>query len=1153
MFVLTEQKMHLKTPVQEFRTEKKTHTPPSEGRHSSLSPSKFFKSLSGKGLRRVGSKLKPLRKALRETSGASPVVSKCADFSDDRAAVETNSCENLLVPKPLPKAFKRQKVPAPLDLQALTPPTTLRKFEEALTQQDSPTKFRAARLCASPFGSQLGARKYLPSSPSNGSKRDLSRDLFREAFLHNARSPVRRASGSSLLSDTEIEPCPGKNSPTRLSATKRCAPKDTVLKRFTHNTCSMCDEKLSTALSGERVVELTCGHQCHHNCYLAVLETTLPENQFPACDTCHKVTKPRMDSVLNSMTSSLLTNREPKLHQRFDRMSVSVDGGAVAATATATEDREKNLGNVSQHIVLGSSGSGAPPSCYGPSFTPQDQIISSSDVCCDGFTAFRAGPNTSAETAAAVTPGTLVHEPSTADSADMSMAEFMAPRISIVPQCTTVVVCEKFDSPGDADTLVLPYVLNIYMPELEDGSTRCSQENCDDSIKSKIAAHLVSQLCIDEPADDLQMFDRMEYSLDGDNWESITACLFCRCIAFSRGPILVGKLPLAQLSTLCRLAPDKIVLNLRSTSLPELYLRCLSNPILMSKWVFYLDIAQTSRARKAHGGWGPPVDKALSESSSSAWGPTVPLIQLTTNSWGTVPQELLEAVPKDIVSFNSLAEKGLDLPLSRLHRLVPQSEASRLDLVVCVSIVNCCPQVRSNQELQRLLQAKLRGFRDSLREQDALGLVILGRDGSGKAGPEGTFVGMVSKAWSGWDGVIDSLSVVDNGRSMFPNEAQELTQMLRTSVRLFCTLDKTNAQSHLVLLGNDRGEEEGAAEAVTVATDAVSDLVELGKLTNQILCSYGFSVYHCRGTNNHVNMCELLEGFKYNVMVRDFGSVAAIDAPTMVAELQGKTLCRLKVDLESTDASVAAVHAVEKNGKLVCSGTDAEVTLWVGDLAPGDTKNIMFDMCVQAGELRRRGAFGRDAGADAQVEGSATESSVSIVNYRASWGQGEGKVKQGKASDVKVVLAGPASMPATTTASVLSQFEMLQDMQKHKDNSLDGVSAVPQLCVPSDPVFAKRQIELSVVRVLGQLFGLDARVVAERIEALVSSIRTCRGSCTNVSLEHQEEAAENSVAKESVDVLCEELQEIASLCTANGSSSCDPWQMRALINKLICQ
>ena len=214
-------------------------------------------------------------------------------------------------------------------------------------------------------------------------------------------------------------------------------------------------------------------------------------------------------------------------------------------------------------------------------------------------------------------------------------------------------------------------------------------------------------------------------------------------------------------------------------------------------------------------------------------------------------------------------------------------------------------------------------------------------------------------------------------------------------------------------------------------------------------------------------MCELLEGFKYNVTVRDFGSVAAIDAPTMVAELQGKTLCRLKVDLESTDASVAAVHAVEKNGKLVCSGTDAEVTLWVGDLAPGDTKNIMFDMCVQAGELRRRGAFGRDAGAGTQVEGSTTESSVSIVNYRASWGQGEGKVKQGKASDVKVVLAGSASVPATTTASVLSQLEMLQDMQEHKNNSLEDVSVVPQLCVPSAVSYThldvyKRQVYASV-------------------------------------------------------------------------------------------
>lgn len=1097
--------MELRTPERDSKL-KNLHSPPSIEECSPSSSIRLVKRISGGVIRRFNSKIK---------ASNGPDEHKLTDntLEETPRFVCTSIFEDIEPTAPLFEAstsppFKqitnlnRQNIPQPLSLAQLTPPSTVRKVESG-----SKSKYR--------LESPINLRRPSFSSTSSSSSgwitaktREPRRKLFEEAS-NDSRSFSRPELTSRTFWNSEDELLCEQDSPTYLASVRRNISNYSESRSYIAVGCSICGEQFTLSMSGEKIIEVACGHQCHFDCYLIAFEASYVQNRFPKCGICSKNCKPCSEGVLSELTSKIITRkiRGQELKEnglrtrRCSAPSERKNGPILARSLEVSSLHSDNL----KHMLPALS-------------TPYDQLINSADVSSNGFRTPRTSRSTfyssyeelhfNEETKTPTSKKSLKEK----DVEQYTLRRPFEPRINIIPQLSKLTINEN------AESAIIQYVLNVYIPRLPDNMRNEENRKEHQILKKKIEQHISAQLDPNGELGQLELFDQVEFSSDGDNWTLALGVLFNKCLAFSQNGNIFACAPISEVSGVHQMDTHTLVFALKTKSLPEIYLRCEDGTLVVTKWFNYLQLFL-------------PICRTIDTIN-------VPLGQVTTNMWNSLPHELQKEV-KERLPFIENNESQI----TTMHALIHQQKQSSLKIIVCLSIINRCPELHDNAKMAELLKAKLSNLIGSLSEVDELGLIVVGKNGSGEFGAAGTFIGMLSKSWGGWNDIINSLQVHNND-NIFESELHELRTMLETSRKLICAVVGSNESlQHLVILGNDN----------SVALSSIEDDIQrhaIESICAEITSHYGFSITQYFTRNGSLALCDVTKDFRHNISCRGRDAMATIELSELVEELRKQRLQDLLVSIESFDPAVAQIHAMEMNGALVRVSNISHVEVCVGSLKPGEAKNVLFEVQLDVEDLSQ--FLDSDAYVRSMMVGGDNPP-PSLVRFTASWKE-DGRLERSQGRSVGCDFRfGSAS---TAVSSLFAPALLYNHYNASNDSECLDIPLAPPLTVSREALFVVRQIQLSVIETLRICLGEENPTeVYKRLNQLISIVFCLSRNCVSTIPQYYREVDGPASPSEYAEKLCSELQNIAqqTINKTTGAVAIARWQMARLTATLVCQ
>lgn len=707
--------MSLKTPSRQT-FEKKVHTPPSVERDPGKP--KYHKTVP--------------RNAFRRSSN-----------SDN----DTFDSTGLFVPAP--GLSHRGAAPQPLNIpQLLSPPPSVKKKSNG-----SPSLRAVFQLHPPSFPvGQLESPIHLtPSVKVQSLARPFEFFDLTAAYKSGSRSEPRTevspCDDTIIWTDTVDDPYLEEDSPTYLRSISQNISKTSAKaghRRFIGTQCSMCDEKICNVLSGEKIVEMTCCHASHYQCYLATLECLYMQKKYPQCRVCGKTVKPSDEGTLEKMMSRLLSKKT------YDDHSGSTMGPQwFDFKLPTTADRNSLL-------------------------TPGGQVIQSADISSNGFR----------------TPFKSLDSATFGGCNDFCESFDSIPQRELWPEKTLPEICKGEPESSEDDSCTArpqihlhstgdsgSFTLSVEIPSNENKAC-CQQKEGDpyeserQFLRQQIEASVKEEVDPEDELGTLIMFDKVDYSTDGEQWnKNVMICLFDQfLLLFDRDEMTTrGKIPLSQICQSLKLNDRTLLIDLKSRALPEVYVSFTCENAKTSelqRWKFYLS-----------------QSRAFPE-----------LENITSNSWSILPEELvieLELFRNKVNGAAGTKENVLAKPWQNLHDDVP------LQLIVCLNLSHDAGI--SNANYEGSIKKGLKALLSCLSERDLLGIVAIGKDGRGNVGNYGTFVGTINKFWPHWGETFDSLQAID--REIFSSPANELDKMLETCLRLVSTADsmlEEGASSHFL-------------------------------------------------------------------------------------------------------------------------------------------------------------------------------------------------------------------------------------------------------------------------------------------------------------------------------------------------------------------
>lgn len=713
----------IKTPTNKTTFDKRVHTPPS-AEHDYGKP-KLLKGLSGKVFRRASFK------------------------SQENATLDSVDLFNNIASS----MSKKRSTPKPLNLnQPLTPPPSVKKQKKKQEQQQQQQQFYSERpndaSRSSNPTSSASIKTFRLDSPIHlfsplrpkSSKSSGIKPLNLRSSLKSASTASSTKSHPIVWIDTVEDPYLEEDSPTYLRSFSKnlsSVSSSAGRRRFVSEECSMCSEGMNSIFPGETVVQMTCSHASHYECYLAMYESHYRESKWPQCRTCNKVSKPIDEDVIHKMTSSLLTRRE-----------------------STTSIIEQHLMNVR-----------FPEGPVSPmlEFTPRDQLITSADISSDGFKTPLRIPRVSAnyenEDTALSYENLFGNGISSAEASLVSglVEEGQRERVHDI-------ISEEYDD--DRQNLkieinLLPdnrYSLSVQIPEDKHGKNCCkrnpkrNQQILQEKriLKLQVETFLKREVDPDDQFGFLSIFDQIGYSTDGEHWNHNTLVCF-----FEKSLILydlfemktVGKIPIEQVCHVNRLSESSLIIDLKNRTLPEIYFafpaHLRDRNSVLEKWKYYLMQADQE-----------PELELMSDTA-----------------WDIFPEEMASALMGFSCNDKWLVCDQCVKPWQNGAHEGP------LQLIVCLSL--CQRHDEDGNRCRQRIVDSLRKLLDSLNDRDLLGVVTVGRNGSGDIGEYGSFVGTVSKNWSGWTEYIGGLETVEG--PSFQTPLKEFNKVWETCYRLVST------------------------------------------------------------------------------------------------------------------------------------------------------------------------------------------------------------------------------------------------------------------------------------------------------------------------------------------------------------------------------
>ncbi|KAG7859276.1 hypothetical protein KL939_002176 [Ogataea angusta] len=596
----------------------------------------------------------------------------------------------------------------------------------------SPVSFLRQKSTSSSVSSiKLGPPPFF-RSPRNPSDHEVSSVSSRSSMLSYTQRTSSVSSGQ----------CSPYNRPSVVTSSSIDRKRSKI--SFDENCC-FCEEPLLNVFEGETLLDMSCGHHCHFECYSELFSSPSGDRTAVYCPICGTSNTCNDDEI----NDSIIRNR------LLSSSSCEFNQDIFASTPATLRNQITPLAPFPDPLtpatpVLSSFPEFPPPS-------PKTQPLFFDSPIISTF------------------PSTISATPYASAFPAGSLAEA---KIEIIPEFSKIILANEHAIPKYYD---LSCVLNIKSLDYEPSLSELPEDrkNREWDRKQEIAKEVIhnfeSRLHPDSELDvaklgHLVLFDIfVSVSIDGNSYRHPQVYFFDRrlLILSESGNELVQNIYIMdKLSTVFDDESKlEITLNLASLSVPDVELKS-ENKLIHDKWLKMLSrvVRRAQRQPRANANnpfvaENPFEDREFGPSNlfskdSLSLSREVPLIQMSTNAWGLLERNE-KVIPEEVLKFNKLVSKGLDLPLGFVKRQVSKPDSDPLILILVVPMVNngnsCLDDADYTSEIRQLITQTL----ESLQPEDKLGLVFLGNKR-----PEsllGNYYGCMSPHWEGWSEVISNI------------------------------------------------------------------------------------------------------------------------------------------------------------------------------------------------------------------------------------------------------------------------------------------------------------------------------------------------------------------------------------------------------------
>lgn len=650
-------------------------------------------------------------------------------------------------------------------------------------------------------------------------------------------------------------------------------------------------------------------------------------------------------------------------------------------------------------------------------FTPQDKII---DNC--NSAGFQTSPKLRYST-----PSTL-HSIS---SPKITIDDILKPTINIIPEFNKLNgILES------SDVIKFNNVLNIFSTEFNHDED-LEKEYKESLIKLTINHQIIENFTIQIKdnkglkfsvlKDKLRLFDFIEISLDGEIWEFVQAFIFTNFLLLlnEEGDTIIGTIMINDHFTkLTTKDSNSLIFYFNTVSLPELHIRSL-NSILITKW---LDFFQ---------------NKLYNDDSLS-------LIQITTNAWELVQDKV--DIPDEIIQFNDMTARGLDLPFQLMKSLIPKPKPLGISIVMSISLLNRTGA--NDDEYLMNLKKAIRGVLNGLRDFDRFGLIIIGRDGNRQLGHFGTFYGLINKKWSGWDEILEELEVFGNYDMTLD---EEFKISINTCERLLITIPDLNFKELDI----------GGVRKFIIINSGVVNGDGLGKILE-----YKFTIEHVlineKFDSSVLKMIERMETpgcYDYNFhrfdnfdeFINGIGELYKSWQRIIIPEYE------MKFSIEPEMIDIVEFSCIENHGVLNQIKQN-EFKVIIKDMDDGYYKNLKFEISINIKKLKEKFQYPINEFIE-----------LSLFNYTFNY------FSKSNISHFKTNL----QLISTPIQEIISPIDTT--IGEYLD-----IPLLPPLSSFKDSLYIKRTIEIMIIETLTQCGDLD-----ELISLIFGLIRGCSSNFIN--------------------------------------------------------
>ncbi|SMN22315.1 similar to Saccharomyces cerevisiae YJL157C FAR1 Cyclin-dependent kinase inhibitor that mediates cell cycle arrest in response to pheromone [Maudiozyma saulgeensis] len=738
-----QQSINLQTPTR-FHSSKKLHTPPSAGsttpRHT---PGKFLRAISGKVFRK----------------------------SIDGKHIEEPGAPGQFVPNEAkPIMAKRSKLPKPLVLGSpMSMPPSAKKFSHISLKSENDVVMQQLQ---SPIGFSPKLPPSMKSAKSN--RRNLTNTLLIESLSQLSELPQNKEDGIVIWADDDDDYDDGQDILSPLYYKKNNQRKRITssmgLKKYIGENCVICEEKVSNSFKGEKIIELDCGHASHYKCYYMAMEMLYGTDELPECDICLQEARPSDKETLIDIESQILRRTQ---EEKENDVKLEVDDKCDGTTIAQW---------IPLHSARGYGGRGDRLSLV----TPLEQIVLPAQVGSDGFKTPII--QTEAQELSLMSGNVFIDEFDNDQiyqeilklTEEIDSGTYDGSSVFDVNIGNPIVTLENLNKNGDDNCSISKHIMKVEveiptddaatMPLKTKNPELVANDNAkEENIKASLTEHTCAQysclqnFTIENPESHLLMFDEVSYSLEGEHWFEKTALFYfdgVLIIINKSKDNICGKIPTDQISSITKLNEKPgLLICLKSTTLPEIYLQfndhCGSDNMLLNKWEYYLSHLEEK----------PPLYCDC----------------ISNTMFNTLPKVL----KKEITTLD--LESTLTLPWERSNHETP------CRVILCLGLSPTSEvEAEGGSYLEQLCNT-INAVRQSLNQNDLLGIVLAGKNGAGVADSmSGTFVGTMPVNWSGWEDVIDDITTVTPGLFLTPE--RERIAMLTTCCRLASTVIENNPE-----------------------------------------------------------------------------------------------------------------------------------------------------------------------------------------------------------------------------------------------------------------------------------------------------------------------------------------------------------------------